>query len=102
MALTKVKAATGRLVRHPVTHAPLPNIEDKDADPALVDLDDPHWYRRLRDGDIVGVHDQPAAPVTASAEPDLLPEATSEPAVEPVAEETAHIGPVSFDTEHQE
>lgn len=49
-----VKAAVGRLVRNPRTLKPLPTIGDAAA-PVTVDRDDPLWYRRLRDGDIVVV-----------------------------------------------
>jgi hypothetical protein len=49
---TPVKAARGRLVRDPVTFRPLPTEGDTAA-PITVDLDDPHWWRLYRDGDIV-------------------------------------------------
>ncbi len=68
MAVTKVKAASGRLVRHPETMKPLPVVGDQ-AEPVAVDLDDPHWYRRFRDGDIVEV------PTSESHEPAREPTA---------------------------
>ncbi len=64
--LTPVKAAAGRLVRDPVTLKPLPTMGDA-ADPVTVDLDDPLWYRRQRDGDITAVTKTGKATTTTPA-----------------------------------
>lgn len=58
----KVKAAAGRLVRHPRSLKRLPVVGDA-ADPVSVDLDDPFWFRRLEAGDVVVIDPQPAAPI---------------------------------------
>lgn len=47
-----IKAATGALVRDPVTKLPLPN-EGGDEDPVEVSDTDLFWARMLRDGDVV-------------------------------------------------
>lgn len=58
--LIPVKAAAGALVRHPHTKQPLPQIGG-DEEPALVDENDLHFARLIRDGDLVRC-DPPAVP----------------------------------------
>ncbi len=66
MNLTFVKTAAERRLRHPATGKVMPNVADTGSAPFKVDLDDPHWFRALKRGDIVVV--QPAAaPAGATA-----------------------------------
>lgn len=67
MALTPVKAASGRRVRDPRTMKPLPSVDDANTAAVQVDLANPLWYRRHRDGDIVVVENVPAQPAPAAA-----------------------------------
>ncbi len=68
-------AAPGRNVRHPHTKVQLP------AEGLTIFADDPYWYRRIQEGDVVTVDPAPApAPAT---KPAPAAPVTAQPAVAP-------------------
>lgn len=56
MDIVKVKTAEGRFVRDPGTLRPLA------PEGVEVDRDDPFWFRRIADADVVTVDEAPAVP----------------------------------------
>ena len=68
--LQHVKTAEGRRLRHPKTGKVMTNVTDSAAAPHKVDLNDPHWYKALKRGDIVKVDaPSPAKPPSPAPAP---------------------------------
>jgi hypothetical protein len=63
MAMIKVRAADGRRVRHPATRQLIP------AEGLMVNDHEQHWFRRLRDGDVIEIDDDGNPVSKPAAEP---------------------------------
>ena len=79
MAKVMVKVAAGRRLRHPQTLQVLPHVANEEDQPLEVDDTDPHWFRAIRDGDLVVID-----PAKEAAPAEAVP---AEHQVEAVAEE---------------
>jgi hypothetical protein len=96
--LRTVKTAPGRRLRHPTTQRVLRNHEtDPDADGHKVDLDDPHWYKALKRGDIIIVPEKVASAPIAPAQPDAAGESASAAQPEPLPAAAPTASPTTVD-----
>ena len=86
--MIKVQAAPGRRVRDPATKRPLP------PEGVEVSPDEPYWFKRLRDGDVIPAAAD-AAPAPAASPPAAAPAPKSTAAAAPPAPPAAPPSPLS-------